>query len=457
MQKFFVLPLFLLLLKGSGLYAQYLYVAGAGPSGGYVLGVFNVATCQYCSQFTVPQSVFPNGLVGVVPLPNGNVVGFGNQGEIVTFSPPSSTPISSSTIPGGGTVTGAVLAPNGNIYVTSYTVVGGVVDSKIYEYNPGSNSVTLVGAFPAPNNLALLQPIYLNGILYSFMIDYDNSGGTSYHLVSVTLGNPMVLNIVDTYPILCGAPATAISSGPFAGIYGGNLDPNCTGTDVYQSNIGGGATFQCTVPTVGILNALGSVPAGFPGTANCGCSTDAGTVNTPSADLCTNEIFPFVNTGGFLESDDVKQYVLFTNPSDTVGSIVATSNTPNFAFAPPLVTGVTYYAAAMAGNNLGGNVNLSDPCLDFSNATQVIWRPLPTVTFTAANPNVCAGACTTVTATFTGTAPFTLTYTSAGGSAVTQTFPGNSGTFQVCVPVGAAPGSFTLAATSLVDANCSCP
>ncbi len=457
MQKFFVLPLFLLLLKGSGLYAQYLYVAGPSSGGGYVLGLYNIETCQYCSQFTVPQSVFPTGLVDVVPLSNGNVVGFGNQGEISTFSPPSATPVSTASIPGGAFVTGAVLAPNGNIYVTAYTLVGGVVDPKIYEYNPVSNSVTVVGEFPTPNDVALLQPVYLNGILHAFMIYYGNPGGTSYHLASVTLGNPMVLNIVDTYPFFCGAAAASINSGPYTGIYGGIFDPNCTGTDVYQYNIGGGATFQCSVSPGGVLSGLGSVPAGFPGIANCGCSTNAGTVNTPNADLCTNESFPFVNTGGFLESNDIKQYVLFTNPSDTVGSIVATSNTPNFSFAPPLVTGVTYYAAAMAGNNMGGNVDLSDPCLDFSNATQVIWRPLPTVTFTAANPNVCAGACAMVTATFTGTAPFTLTYTSAGGSAVTQTFSGNSGTFQVCVPVGAVPGSFTLAATGLVDANCSCP
>jgi hypothetical protein len=118
--------------------------------------------------------------------------------------------------------------------------------------------------------------------------------------------------------------------------------------------------------------------------------------------------------------------------------------------------GVIYYAATIAGNNVGGNVALNDPCFDISNITQIIWRPKPTVTFTAANPNICAGACTTVTATFTGTAPFTLTYTGGGGSAVTQTFPGNTGTFQVCVPVGAPPGSFSVAATSLIDAFCSC-
>ena len=117
--------MFLLLLKGSGLYAQYFYVAGPSSGGSFVLGLYNIATCQYCSQFSVPFSVFPTGLVDVVPLPNGNVVGFGNQGQISIFSPPSATAISSASIPGGAFVTGAVLAPNGNIYVTAYTLVGG--------------------------------------------------------------------------------------------------------------------------------------------------------------------------------------------------------------------------------------------------------------------------------------------------------------------------------------------
>ena len=131
-------------------------------------------------------------------------------------------------------------------------------------------------------------------------------------------------------------------------------------------------------------------------------------------------------------------------------------NIPSFTFAPPIQTEETYYIAAIAGNNLNGNVDLADPCLDFSNALQVVWRPLPTVTFSAANPNVCAGACTTVTATFTGTAPFTLTYTTPASGAATQTLPGNTGTFQVCTPPGSTPGSLVVDATQVVDATCSC-
>lgn len=120
-------------------------------------------------------------------------------------------------------------------------------------------------------------------------------------------------------------------------------------------------------------------------------------------------------------------------------------------------TGVTYYVAAVAGNNNGGNVDLNDPCLDFSNANPVVWRPLPTVTFSVANPNVCAGACTTVAATFTGTPPFTLSYDTPATGTQTQTFAGNTGTFQVCTPAGSLPGSFSVQATALTDAWCTCP
>ncbi|MFZ4476954.1 MAG: hypothetical protein ACOYPR_17295, partial [Saprospiraceae bacterium] len=89
--------------------------------------------------------------------------------------------------------------------------------------------------------------------------------------------------------------------------------------------------------------------------------------------VCSNETltFPAV-TQTVLDGDDILQYILFSNPNDTAGSIVATSASPSFTFGPPLQTGVTYYVAAMAGNNLNDNVDLSDPCLDFSNARAVV-------------------------------------------------------------------------------------
>jgi hypothetical protein len=163
------------------------------------------------------------------------------------------------------------------------------------------------------------------------------------------------------------------------------------------------------------------------------------------------------NTNAVLDGNDILRYILFSNINDTLGSIIVQNSSANIAFnATTMQTGVTYYLAAIAGDNLNGNVDLNDPCIDISNiAAQVTWRDAPAVSFSITNANVCAGDCTTVTATLTGVPPFNLSYTTPNGT-FTQTFLGNTGTFQVCLPPHAPPGSFLIAATAITDAWCSC-
>ncbi len=188
------------------------------------------------------------------------------------------------------------------------------------------------------------------------------------------------------------------------------------------------------------------------------CPTDAGIIIDFLHEACINapvNIVPASQTN--LDNDDLLQYILFSNLGDTLGSIITTSNNPSFSFDPVnMQVGVLYYVAAIVGNNVGGNVDIYDPCLDISNGIPVIWRPVPTVTFAVAKPDVCAGACTTVTATFTGTAPFTLTYSTSAAGPVTETFTGNTGTFQVCTAAGSPPGNLTVQATKVVDGWCIC-
>jgi len=189
------------------------------------------------------------------------------------------------------------------------------------------------------------------------------------------------------------------------------------------------------------------------------CITDAGTIGTQNLDVCANESATFTHNGDeVLDGNDLLQFILFSDPNDTLGSILVRANTPAFTFDPATMQPeVTYYVAAIAGNAVGGNVDLNDPCLDISNALQLIWRPLPAVTLSLVNKmDICPGACREVTATFTGSPPFTLTYTAPGLGPVTQTFPGNTGSFQVCVPANAPLGGFSVAATSLTDGYCSC-
>jgi hypothetical protein len=220
-------------------------------------------------------------------------------------------------------------------------------------------------------------------------------------------------------------------------------------------------TLICDIPIIGFFIGLSFPPPGLP-EYGCiiNCTTNAGTLPTAGPyNTCINSSLTFpAATGVVLDANDLLRYILFTNPSDTAGSIVATSSTPSFTFnAATMQTGITYYIAAMAGNNASGSINLNDPCLDFSNALQVIWRPLPAVSFTVSggNPNLCGGECRTVVASLTGTPPFTLTYTTPAGT-FSQVFSGNSGSFQVCAPVGAAQGPLLVQATALVDGWCTC-
>lgn len=189
------------------------------------------------------------------------------------------------------------------------------------------------------------------------------------------------------------------------------------------------------------------------------CPTNAGNITASPLNLCPTGIASLPDaTQTYLDNNDVLQYILFSDVNDTLGSILGTSVTPNFFFNPATMQlGASYYIAAIAGDNLAGNVDLNDECLDISNAIEIIWNPFPSVTFSVANPNVCAGACTDVTATFTGTPPFTLYYTTPGNNDPTiLLFPGFTGVFQVCVDADALPGSFTLQTTDLVDAYCGC-
>lgn len=122
-------------------------------------------------------------------------------------------------------------------------------------------------------------------------------------------------------------------------------------------------------------------------------------------------------------------------------------------------TGVTYFVAAIAGNNVNSTVDPNDPCFDISNLVQVVWRPKPEVTLSI-QPDACEGDCVDVTATFTGTVPFNFVWqwfsggNPAGGSTPLSTNQ-NPVVFNVCPPVGT--GLFDFCVLSLQDQYCAAP
>jgi len=192
------------------------------------------------------------------------------------------------------------------------------------------------------------------------------------------------------------------------------------------------------------------------------CETEAGQINADPIEICLTEpvvLPPTVQS--FLEPDDLLQYVLYSGLNNLPNSILATSDTPQFSFDPAImVAGTPYYIAAIAGNNLGGNVDLNDPCLDVSNVIEVTWMPMPVVTFFSAETCLNPGDCYSIDINFLGTPPFQFTGQVVIGNTVVSTFGGTYTTMStaqiVCVPANAPLGPITIEEVSLSDAFCIC-
>ena len=189
------------------------------------------------------------------------------------------------------------------------------------------------------------------------------------------------------------------------------------------------------------------------------CVVKAGLIPSPPLNLCPDAIATVPPaTPNVLPTGTMLQYILFSDPGDTLGSIVSISNTPNFAFDPSMMQeGVTYYIAAIAGKELNGNVDLSDRCLDISNeAVPVTWRPKPTVFFSTDTPDVCKGTCVDVKIEFSGEPPFTLTYNSTFNGLQTKTYTDYFGIIQYCIPPGEPEDKLHIEALKLTDKYCIC-
>lgn len=424
--------LFILASPGVG-YAQVIYATGETPPGIGDLIQIDLGACTFCD-----VSVVNDGSdFDLTLLPNGNYVNASNI-FIKVFDPPNQNPIFSLNISPQVAV-GNILNPAGTVYIATQQGLG--------VFNPANNQFSYIGDWPAGFiPVVQMELWYQGGQLFGYFgfptqqiaqIDVSNPGNST---ITGTINNPG--------PFLQGA----CNVGSTVYIASNNV--------IYElDQATGDLEVVCDFSNTSIIiQGISSVPAGFPNYP-CLCTTNAGTL--PSAgvqNICVTAPLNFPNaTGVSTDNNDLLQYIMFSNPSDTAGSIVATSDTPFFTFDPATMqTGVTYYVAAMAGDDLNGNINLSDPCLDFSNARAIIWRPSPAVSFAAGNPDICAGNCLTLSVNLVGTPPFTLTYNTPYATGLTQTFNGNTGTLTLCVPAGAGEGQVQLDAVSLVDAWCDC-
>ena len=212
------------------------------------------------------------------------------------------------------------------------------------------------------------------------------------------------------------------------------------------------------------IDGLTHLPPGVPAPP-CLCLTEAGTVATDPITACVPGDAALTHQGDeSLGAADVLNFILFTDPADTLGSVLIQQPGNTFAFDPNLlVPGTTYYLAAVAGPDAGtGLVDLSGSsgCIDLSEAASVVWQPVPEVVFVAGTTELCPEACVTITAQLIeGTPPFNvagqlLDDTGSVVGSFNETILTTSGDFTLCAPAGVQ--GLTVQATQVGDVACGC-
>ena len=416
--------------------AQVVYAVYSQGASTYFAAI-DISTCTSC--ILAEWSIVGGGATDLSILPDGRVAIVAScspSGCIRLYTPPDPTQ----------TLVPMPHFPFGSIVINDLMYIHTI--SGLYVFDPTTDQLNFVGPWPAAMTPTGFEFYELGGQVYAIRM----GGGGGREIWQVDLQNPQNSVFVQNTPT---PPNLIASAASVNGMVYLGANPWLLRYDPVSN------TFEqeCNLPAMGIvgsLSGLSFLPAGLPDPP-CLCTTQAGSMEAGAFNLCgATPVQATHNGNAVLDGDDLLGFILFSDPADTLGSILFTSSSSVFDFALPLQYDQTYYIAAIAGNNLNGNVDLSDPCLNISNAVTVLWRPLPTVALSVVNPDICPGACTNVAATFTGTAPFTLTYTANGGSPVTQTFSSNTGSFQVCVPANAPAGGFGVQATALTNAWCIC-
>jgi hypothetical protein len=418
--------------------AQFVYFTGGAPiTGNQYVWKINPVTCEICPVLNFNfGSNFP---LETLILPNGDLLVSTING-IFRFDPPSNTPVATIS----GSFNGAYVHPNGTIY----TVVN---LNSLSVFNPTNNTFTTIGNFPA--GFAVYELFFFNGQLYGMGdVPPSNSAG----IVQINITNPSASTVVQTPPQFFIGATSAPNGGP---IY---VTDFFGGTDLSTYNFTTNTvTPGCPIPLT-FVRSFSVAPLGVP-ELPCVCLSSAGSPTLTNVNACVPNSISVPFTAAQPDFNDIVRYVIYSNPASPLTSIIQTSTTPNFNFAPPFVAGTTYYVAQLVGNNLNGSVDLADPCLQISTATAVTWRPKPTVVSLSQTGDLCPGACTNVTITLSGTPPFTYYWAmQQGGNFITPQYTvfntnTNPSVFQACVPASAVAGAVTLQICGIVDAYCANP
>ena len=235
-----------------------------------------------------------------------------------------------------------------------------------------------------------INSVEYNDVSDGFSFDVSHSSNTTYTVTSATkVGDPTcIVNISDPFEIaifesveisnqlpVCNNTATgyAVSielmngdASSYTEVSGQGV---IVGSNFVSLEIASGSSYEFK-----FTDANGCDTVTVSGMHTCNCLTDAGEMGLTLLEVCESSDAVGVHSGGFLDGDDMFEFILHTSNSDVLGTIIERSTTPTFDFDPNTMTAeVTYYMSVVAGNNNGGQVDLNDPCLDVSVGTPIVF------------------------------------------------------------------------------------
>ncbi len=144
-----------------------------------------------------------------------------------------------------------------------------------------------------------------------------------------------------------------------------------------------------------ITDSEGCVSSAIAGIKNCNCPTKAGTMSSQLLEICDGLTGQAIHNAGSenLEADDTFEYILHTNNGTQLGTILDRNQTGIFGFLPTMLYETTYYISYVAGNKVGTQVDLTDPCRSVAPGQPILFHRIPKP-FAGADAEFCGNSTT---------------------------------------------------------------
>ena len=127
------------------------------------------------------------------------------------------------------------------------------------------------------------------------------------------------------------------------------------------------------------------------GPIDCACLNRSGSMGTDILSACISSgesVTATYNNDGAFQSGDMGLFFLHDNPGSTLGFVFDFNDTGEFTFQSGMLPGVIYYISYVVGQELGGMIDLNDPCLKVAIGQPVVFYSDPIILYSYA-PEVC--------------------------------------------------------------------